>query len=511
VRRWLSGVLSGLAIEAVVLLLAPLWHWATYIRDGDWALDGMMRSIASLSALPAGDSSHVPNLVFIDVDERTWRSAEWGGGEPARSPRPQLLALINQAFSRGAQYIVLDILVEGPPSDEENNQFATGLQALMPSWRPRESDSVHPAKRLILVRSLRPPLTRQGVSWDALPEIRPSAVDRVVASSDGLIVSASPYFVQSSDGVLREWSLWRVACQLSRNNSPDQAVTLPSVQMLIAAWAGGGADDRGAPWRRPQFRRCPPADDTRAIEDAKKAISDETLRWVERHVGIANLGTETTASDIVSVEEERDEAPLVNHIVFRLFDRAENRAPSLPSGGLSFSRIPASSVLAVQPSSATPWSRLLPGAIVIIGQSNSGASDTFVTPLGRMSGALVILNSVDSILRYGFLRTAPELALRIPISILFVLASSALLVWWRGITATLFSGVLVMACSLAISLLCFIRWGVWFDFTAPLVGTLIGVVWEISHARHEHEGAARDLAVPSGAHIASASKQTTRH
>src|SRR5262249_35764802 len=85
-QRWLAGVLSGLAIEAIVLVLAPFWGWATLIRDGSWSLDGMIRAVASVPDLIPATANRPPNLVFVDVDERTWRSPKWGGGEPLRAP-----------------------------------------------------------------------------------------------------------------------------------------------------------------------------------------------------------------------------------------------------------------------------------------------------------------------------------------------------------------------------------------------------------------------------------------
>jgi CHASE2 domain len=310
-----------------------------------------------------------------------------------------------------------------------------------------------------------------------------------ISQSHGLIASASSFFVQSSDAVVREWSLLRIACQPATGSAPARAVILPSVQMLIAAWRTDGFSDQNAPWGSAGFTQpCPAPDNLHLIAETQKALSEQTLRWLEKNVDIHNLAqAEVTARDIVNVEDEQDEPTLGNYIVYRLFDRLENRSAPSPGTEPGFARIPGSSLLAVPTSSPTPWSRLLSGAIVVIGQSNSSAMDTYITPLRRMNGSLIVLNSVDSILHHGFLRAAPELWLRIPVAVVFVVVCALLLALWPSIVTTILAGIGVMFASMVISFIFFVKGGVWFDFTAPLAGTVIGIGWEIFHAKSDHE------------------------
>jgi CHASE2 domain-containing sensor protein len=480
-RRWLASVISGVLIELLVVLLAPTWGWAMLIRDGSWSLDGMIRGIASVPALQL-PSTRERGLVMIDIDERTWRSPQWGGGEPFRAPRLELAELVKRAFAYGAQYAILDVTVEGHLTDSEDAAFASSLGSL-----PRELQArvgPHGPARLILVRSLRPRLTPRGPDMNGLPEVRVSAVDRVIAQSGGLIVDAAPYFVKSSDGVLREWQLWNVACTPGLDGETGQMVLLPSPQLLIATWENGRPDDTAAPWRNCAPRQCPSPDEPAAAQAG--ALSVETLQWLRQNTSIPNLKTaELAAAQITSASSDTADPPVSNHIVYRIHDRVQTPARAGDTLDAGFERVSAATVLGTEPSAPAPWRAGFAGATVVIGQSHSDAGDVHVTPLGLMSGSLVIINSVDSILRYGVLGGAPELSIHLPFTLLSILLTATILACWRGALATLGSGALVLVLSLLVSVYCLIHLGVWFDFLAPLGGTLLGAVWEIWQGDHE--------------------------
>jgi CHASE2 domain-containing sensor protein len=482
-RRWLAGVISGVLIELLVVILAPTWSAAMFIRDGSWSLDGMIRGVASVPTLQQ-PSTREPSLVMIDIDETTWRSPQWGGGEPFRAPRPELAELINRAFAYGAQYAIVDVTVEGHLADTDDAAFASSLESLLRELQARVGP--HGPARLILVRSLRPRLTPRGPNMNGLPEVRASAVDRVIAQSGGLIVAAAPYFVTSSDGVLREWQLWNVACTPGLEGETGQMVLMPSPQLLIATWENGRPDDTAAPWRNSAPHQCPAPDEPAAATMQAGALSVDTLQWLRQYTSIPNLKTaELSAAQITSASSDTADLPVSNHIVYRIYDRVQTPARLGDPLDAGFARVSAATVLSTAQSAPAPWRARFAGATVIIGQSHSDAGDVHVTPLGLMSGSLVIINSVDSILRYGVLGGAPELSIHLPFTLLSVLLTATILACWRGTLATLGSGVLVMVLSLLISVYCLIHLGVWFDFLAPLGGTLLGAVWEIWQTAHE--------------------------
>jgi CHASE2 domain-containing sensor protein len=482
-RRWLAGIVTGLCIEVLVFILALSWHWVTFIRDGDWTLDGMIRAVAASPQLVGSRVSPVPNLVFVDVDEVTWRDPRWGGGEPDRAPRDRLIQLVNQVLARGAQYVVLDILVEGPPRDMESRDFAQGLDHLLPVLRASAGARKGRPQRIILNRSLRPRLNEAGESVGTLPELQPSPVDEVLARAEGLIVPAAPYFVQSSDGVLREWSLWSAACQVSGAGA-ERAVVLPSVQLLLNIWVQGRGADASAGKLPAGTAACPRPEDAPGMLATKNALSRQTFRWLEQTGSIANLGrAEVSAAQLDEAVKNADEPPLVNRIAYRIFDRhAQPDAPAVSSPG--FARLSARELLDVPVTQPTPWGRLLPGAIVVIGQSTSVSRDTYVTPLGLMSGALVIVNSIDSILRYGFLETAPA-GLHFFLTILFVVLTAAVSARFEGVLVSVLAGSAVLVITVVLSILLFLQWGMWLDFTGPLLGTIIGVAWDGYRAKRE--------------------------
>src|SRR5947207_108724 len=92
-RDWMLNVAWGLLIEAMVLIVhAGGFSWVDAVKNAP--LDRMMRSSAAL----ATRDDKVPPLVFIDIDDATWRGAAWGGGEPYRAPRDRLFQLIDYAF-----------------------------------------------------------------------------------------------------------------------------------------------------------------------------------------------------------------------------------------------------------------------------------------------------------------------------------------------------------------------------------------------------------------------------
>jgi CHASE2 domain-containing sensor protein len=475
-------VVVGLCIELLVLVLSSTWHWVTFIRDGDWTLDAMIRAVSAAPRLIALRPANVPNLVFVDVDEATWRDPRWGGGEPFRAPRERLLELINQVLARGAQYVDVDVLMEGPPSDTETRDFAKGLERLLPVLRASSSNGA--PRHLILNRSLRPRLDQAGGVYATLPELSPSPVDAVVSRSEGLIASAAPYFVQSSDGVLREWSFWSPACQ---GTAPGRAVVIPSVQMLITVWSRSRGD--GASWAPPSEAACPRPEDAQSVMLTKNDLSRQTFSWLKQTGSITNLKrAEVRAAQLDEALQNVPRPPLPNRIVYRIFDRSANPdAQGLPATP-GFARLSARELLDVPPSQPAPWGRLLSGAIVVIGQSNSAAGDMHVTPLGPMIGSLVVVNSIDSALRYGFLRPVPELSLHIPLTIVFVAFTAAVSAFFEGALWSLLAGLVVLVITFFLSVSLFVLGGVWLDFTGPVLGTIVGVVWD-GYRSKRHEGA----------------------
>jgi len=128
---------------------------------------------------------------------------------------------------------------------------------------------------------------------------------------------------------------------------------------------------------------------------------------------------------------------------------------------------------------------LLRGRVVVIGQTFQEAGDAHFTPLGRMPGAVVLINAVDSMSRHGLMRApttlftlSVSLTLIVVIGCLFALRTSAI----AGVMATL----IVLFTSGVASVLLFGH-GVWLDFSAPIIGILIHSQWDAHKERVELE------------------------
>ena len=119
-RHWLTNVAIGVLIELLLHWAGHTLHWQPLVYAQNYALDAVMRANAAVDPTPSFPNHRVPlSLALIDIDDAAWRSAQWGGGEPYRAPRQQLLALVDKAFEAGARQVVLDVVVEGAARPQE--------------------------------------------------------------------------------------------------------------------------------------------------------------------------------------------------------------------------------------------------------------------------------------------------------------------------------------------------------------------------------------------------------
>jgi hypothetical protein len=258
-RHWIINILVGIVIQATLVIT----HFGPFMGAVETAaLDRVMRINAILDPPPRGVIAP-PQQTFIDIDEATWRDPSWGGGEPYRAPRAQLLAVAAKAFDQGAAQVVLDIAVEGgtvrPAEAADDELFANGLKSML------DSKVIGPRQLLVLVRSMRSPLNGPGASA-YLDELRDSpAIDALLAQGDPRLVLAAPYFTYSDDRVLRNWKLFSVACQRGAEGAPPVTRILPSVQLVVLA-NRIGVPEIGLPWRRSESASCVPFPGTAQTE-----------------------------------------------------------------------------------------------------------------------------------------------------------------------------------------------------------------------------------------------------
>lgn len=483
--RFACNLVLGIAIEMIVMRGGV--H-SMFLDEVKWlqdlGVDTVTRARAALSRPDDGRADRAVPLVFIDVDERTWADTRWGGGEPAEAPRDGLLALARFTFERQAATVVFDVLVDHATPTADDLQLASGLSALV-SAREQAANTSPAAPRLVLVRSPQAPpadadVDESGPNVATIRALRPSALDALVDSqgaSSRRVVETVPGFVQSKyDRVMRDWSPQSVVCRRTMAEPDGRVVLLPSVQIAALAGASAELSDADAPWFRRSEVPCPPAGDGGAAARIRREFEEQAAQWAARQPMLSE-----------EAPPEAGAPEFAHRIAFRTGDSADPVGRRF-HGADAVVHLSALDVL-VRPSfamaalSPVDWKR----AIVVIGQSHSRSGDNFLTPLGDMPGSLVIINSIDSLARFGPIRVAEQVDW--VFTVVSLAACAALVSWFGGFAGFLFSSVAILLLGIA-SLVKFGS-GMWIDFTLPLVGMIVVEIVDhvrhwLSEHRHEH-------------------------
>ncbi|WP_158601969.1 CHASE2 domain-containing protein [Pararobbsia silviterrae] len=487
VRRWLINIVIGGLIELLIHFAGHTLEFGPIVAFENWGLDTINRMTVSLCDSTRACSTRVPEFkppVLIDIDEQTWRSAAWDGGEPDRAPRRPLFTLIDRAFAAGAAQVVLDVAIEdrnirddapGASADRrrinaaDDNDFANALETLL------AKPYFEHGKRLILVRGERTPLPGDDAAF--LPEQKQAReVDKVIRQSGGRIVAAAPYFEVASDRILRDWDLFRVVCDRPAGTGAEgQARVVPSVQLLTAATffnVDQAAVDPGAvgsclPFPaqgesgfdtyelegRTHYLQAQLGRDEHAIQACASSHTEHECEGIERRYW----------SDVQAAFAQRQvrlgglphEEGVSNRIIFRYTpDRVDT--------------IPARTVLGAPPEDNALLKDVVDGRIVVIGQTFAEAGDVYPTPLGRMPGAVVLVNAIDSMAQQRFL-SPPSRWLVFLATFLTVVAVGFISARTQWALTTTAATLFVIATSGIGSFVLFSH-GVWLDFSAPIIG-----------------------------------------
>jgi CHASE2 domain-containing sensor protein len=516
-RRWLANAALGVAVE-VLVLLAQAFHVAYVEHFQTSGLDMATRMTHTVCGLldergaGAGWTSrrlHCPAAmvptdvpVLVDIDSTTWRSARWDGGEPVRAPRAELATLLENTFELGAREVVLDVLVQdrqspgvaAPPANssaaqamQDDQAFADRLRGLL----AKPSFALAAGRQLVLVRNLREPLPEDRATH--LPEIRESAaVDRVIAESGGRIAGASSYFQVDRDRLTRNWNLFKVVC--ARDARAPERGTLrivPSVQLVIAAHRAGvslpgpSAGDEAA-------ATCDPF----PLRDSAGSASDAAPGQRADAISRTLLGTGASQDDDPCEAREGLE-PRYWCRVRRAFARQAAAQPlaGLPLGGDLGNRIvfrhagddqphvTALSLLASDLQDREPVRALVEGRTLVIGQTYPESGDFFETPLGRMPGATVLANAIDSMRVFGLMRKPDPWLFNGAVFLLIVAVAGVFARWQSMLAGIIATAIIVLVAGTAGFLL--FSHGVWLDFAAPLLAIQLHKFWTV-HAERAH-------------------------
>jgi AcrR family transcriptional regulator len=444
-RHWIFNVFVGLAIELVLYFGSGA---RLVVAAQNWAMDATMQVSSALEPRVAAQ----PRVTLIDVDEETWRDRLWGGGEPYRAPRPQLETLIGYALSHGARDVVVDIIIETPREDPEDQAFAADMarlakQTLLPTGR-----------HVLFVRTLREPLLAPQL---LAPVLRASPLDAVIAGSGGSLLSVTPDFDASRDGLVRRWRLSRNGCQPSPASAADQPSAfgiwrvLPSIQLAVVALHDSRATR--PPWDpATSFGLCRAG--VGAIGASAPTVPEDKVdgavrQWLDRHIEITRRATTDSGSEGFDPRS-------------RIF-----YDDGFPPSGARVAVVQALKVLRLAAGAPPTPDLQLPaalGATTIIGQSAVEARDIHPTPLGAMPGSMVIANALLSLADRGVIEPLP-MPFRLLVVALSILVVGFAFARFDSNLGVLLVGAPFLAALITATWIC-LQAGYWFDFSLPLIG-----------------------------------------
>ena len=312
----------------------------------------------------AAEESESLAFVFVDIDQETYLA--WG--EQPVTPRGELAQILEtlEERARGARAIVLNIdtsysLASCGVGQAGNGDGQCADEKLLRRW----AASYRGAPPVILARSLDQRRTEGGRDYRAPQSsilddiVRPGLIADMDLSG-GLHWGAPSFLESGRDGVIRSWTLWQDVCQQGR------PLIMPSVQLLTllaisdrrpaltADVVGRLAANRPASCGQP---RSALPDDWHLISPRDGITIDLGKGWRSQRIHYAIGDTPSSQPALVT-------------------------------------RVPANKLDSLAPGD-------FDGRIVVIGATHPLARDLHETPLGSMSGSLVIINAIWSLHTYG--------------------------------------------------------------------------------------------------------------
>jgi CHASE2 domain-containing sensor protein len=437
-QRWVLNVAIGLFIEAIII---GAHNSSLGVFARNWALDAAMQGYAGLN--PRGGPT-LP-LVFIDIDEETWRSKWWGGGKPLRAPRDQLLMLIDYALDHDARYVAVDVFVDSADDDP----FAGAI-----AERAKKLEEAPAHQHILFARTVMDPLYEIR---EFAPELLTSPLDATIQGHSKWLHAVAPYFQVSRDGVLRDWRMWRVGCRQDAEAGPGHWEILPSVQLLISTLVLPQKSDQREPWGvRTENSTC--AVDLTSFARGSGGASENILdrgvkEWLEQR-------PELTGGSLFTVPAAT--SGLTSRIFFKF------RYPPEPS---QVWLIPGLKLLDPKSEFLDPKSQRsvdFAGGLVVIGQSFAAARDQHSTPLGPMPGAMVLINSVASMLDLKLLRP-PAGMFEYPFAIGSIILIGFVFSRFESFVAIVVIMFTFVPLLIATNYVLLRLGGIWLDFAAPLM------------------------------------------
>lgn len=419
---------------AISLIYFHHTPWLMNIEDS--AMDWTMK--IRNGKIPAAD---VPSITWLNIDDKTHQT--WG--EPMFTPRDKLKSLIVTAVQAQAKLVMVDIDLTRPslPLHElkqQNKTLHPSDQALIDYLNDygqqcqKNISDVCPV--IILTRSFRPP---QGV----VQIIRPSFLDRIVDST--YVQWASPIFYHSMDQIIRRWWLWQPTCDHAGNSGVIASIELLAAALVINHHLSPQQVQKDLEEDLGEFKHgC-------SLTFHELPVGDKNLQLggLKVHAGFNTIfqrimynmsWTEVKDASSINILSDSNGGRVLDVVsAYHFTDYAKNE-------GLQ---------------------ARLKGKIVIIGGSHYDSRDFHQTPIGKMPGALIIINALRSLLVHEEIDPLPLWG-KLLVEILLIILISLTFAYFKSFWGMIISGTVIILILLPSSII-LLSYGLWLDYAIPLL------------------------------------------
>lgn len=404
---------QNLIVGLIVVCFITLFQDTESIRNSrEESIDWLINMNRGVDIVKGKES--VP-FVYYDIDDKTQQL--WG--EPLYTPREKLARLITKALDKRPAVLVVDVELR-----KATNEDAGLLEVL------KTHAATADAPMLILVQSFR---WNEGEAGRGNWVARPSFIDTSLPPSSRRLW-ASPLFEQDKDGQYRRWRSWLSACSVE-----GTPMIVPSVQLSVLAVLAG---DQGISSLEQALQSAAPRS---CNEQASLAVSRILIGSTQIDVA-ANAFTQRILFAFPRKLAADEVRPLVDFAGSKTRLLTILPAHAITEGGLDPS--------------------LPPGHIAVIGASNQDARDVHTTPLGLMSGSLILINAIHSLIQHGQL-AAPPIWVQLLTATLLLTAVSYIFMKFPSTFGTFVSlGALIVV--LVPASMYLFRYGIWLDFAFPI-------------------------------------------
>lgn len=416
--QWLQQFSLNVLIGMAIVVWIQMNPESSMVKaQQNRGLDWLSRLVTNTSLAP---QPHQP-LFMIEVDEATYM--QWG--EPWLTPADKIADMLVRLIPARPAQIIVDFDLS------RREDLAPLIKVLSEYARDEDRQT-----QLVFMKTQ----SLVGNSSHVIPSFRESSLDALIAASDELHWAA-PLFRPDKDGVIRNWQLIVGGCR------EGELELLPSVQLLSVLLEYGR--------------------EAVALSDQLIRGSQTDCQQTPHFDGEIPLGQNKVIAFAGS--------DLRHRIIYALPPAPQDGYLSIEWKGVSLPALTSISAKALLASSTPPTAGLLDGSIVIIGATHPDSGDIHQTPLGAMTGALILANSIVALQGLDQVER-PPLWLILLIEFVLVLGTSWLFLKMSPYTATMVSAALIIVVVVPLSLLAFSQ-GVWLDFALPVLAVQLRSVY----------------------------------